>query len=120
MNRVDGVPEVPLGCGRFVDFYEVVNFNGIDWSTSSFSAQIRLRGDVLGDPLATLQITAPAFADDKTTIVMSLARTLVFALPFGPEPGADAEFRWDLTRNLAGARALVMFGKFTVYAGITR
>jgi hypothetical protein len=108
-----------LSIRRGDDYVLTWIFNNIDYSASTFAAQIRLVPDASGDAVAHWTVGTPIFAGGNTTVTFALSKTETAALPAAREPGRNARFYSDFKKTTGGqvrsfaAGALNIFGRIT-------
>jgi hypothetical protein len=122
---------VDLRADRWTAFVRTIDVTGL--VLTGVHAQIRLRPDADGDPLVELPIVP---ADTQgirilsvdssggvpvTNLRMQIPLAAMQAMPAASEAGGDLDLAWDLLVNEAGGAPFrLLFGTFTVVAGVTR
>ena len=104
------------------DFSEVIRFLNVDWSGSTFAADIRSSPATTGSPLDSMTVTSPTYSDGNTIITVSLPDAEVLALAATVSGGdlmEEAVLYWDLLRVTGAVTKVVLSGTFTLVPGVT-
>lgn len=121
-TRIDGAAEVALGVARGDSFNAKITIYGIDLSNDVFTAELREYAEASGAALASFTVSTPVFADDNTTLTLTLpnAETDGVDLPDPREVGGPVHVYFDIKRTRSALRSTMVFGRFTIHGSVTQ
>jgi hypothetical protein len=119
---------VDLTADRWTPFVYTIDVTGLDLTSATMHAQVRLYPDAAGDPLIDLPLVTTGedgvkflSVDDSGPVPVShlqlqIAAATLATMPEAAEIGNDQAFAWDIIIN----NARWLYGTFTARAGVTR
>lgn len=120
---------LPLEADRWTPFTRTLRFEGVDLTSATFKAQVRLTPDTPGTPevdLATVTVANAegvrfvAYSGGASTVAIRINEATMEGLPDAAETGEDLVLHWDLHITLGGLKQRWLYGTFTVRAGVTQ
>lgn len=104
---------------RGTDYALTFVFNDIDYSSATFSAQLRLTPDAAGAPIVSFTVGTATFSGGDTTVAFTLTDTQTDALPAAAETGKTLRLYGDFKITVGGLVDRIAAGVFPIIPKVT-